>query len=466
MKPDIRGRSFTPLYVGVEERVFTMCMKSPGPRCVSSARKALVSAREKWLENKEDTVLTAAYEKTIRAYDATPEGIERCLSKGMLGRAVVGQQTRTQQMIDLYAEDKEAISKHRVNQEIEKSNILLAELKEQEAFGEPFTPTLLDDGELDTPAEPVATDTPECVPIEETVFTKRYADHDARMEAFKTELTNGYSNLQDLEAYYSLLNAVSKFHTYSPMNQMLINLQNPNAVKVASFKKWKEEYGRTVKKGERAIGIFAPSSKPTILRDDKGKPILDDKGKQQKTWKSSGKPRFVLVSVFGDDQTEGEPLPTGSSLSETPPAGFTDDLHAAITAEGFTVSYEDTGFTGGYTTSNGNKVVVNSSLSPAQRARTLAHELGHIKAGHLARTDEYHSAEGGCRGEMEMEAESISYAICRSNGMSSELSSTSSRYIKGWNTHNPEATVEKTMKTISSTVKTILGSGLWKNLES
>lgn len=48
------------------------------------------------------------------------------------------------------------------------------------------------------------------------------------------------------------LQVAVSFHTYSARNQWAIYLQNENATLVAGFKKW-QEYGRVVRKGEKAI---------------------------------------------------------------------------------------------------------------------------------------------------------------------------------------------------------------------
>src|SRR5215217_6662352 len=48
---------------------------------------------------------------------------------------------------------------------------------------------------------------------------------------------------------------VSRFHEYSLANTLLIAAQNPDATKVAGYRKW-QEMGRQVRKGEKAIKIF------------------------------------------------------------------------------------------------------------------------------------------------------------------------------------------------------------------
>lgn len=51
---------------------------------------------------------------------------------------------------------------------------------------------------------------------------------------------------------------VRKVHGYSMNNQLLIALQKPDATRVAGFGAWLK-LGRCVRKGEKAIKIFAPA---------------------------------------------------------------------------------------------------------------------------------------------------------------------------------------------------------------
>ncbi len=62
----------------------------------------------------------------------------------------------------------------------------------------------------------------------------------------------------NFEQYQNYLRTMSKFHRYSVNNQMLIHLQRPDATLVAGFNKWKNQFDRYVKKGEKGIVIIAP----------------------------------------------------------------------------------------------------------------------------------------------------------------------------------------------------------------
>jgi hypothetical protein len=59
------------------------------------------------------------------------------------------------------------------------------------------------------------------------------------------------------ERLIQYLNAMSRFHSYSWTNSLLIAMQNPEATLVAGFQRWLKQ-GRYVRKGEKGIGIMAP----------------------------------------------------------------------------------------------------------------------------------------------------------------------------------------------------------------
>ena len=115
-------------------------------------------------------------------------------------------------------------------------------------------------------------------------------------------LKDGVKDYFQSDTYKQYLTTMSKFHNYSPRNIQLILMQNPEASHVASFKKWKDEFERSVNKGEKALRIFAPM---TLKRRDPktNEPLLDENGNEQ-TFTS-----FKLVPVFDVSQTDGKELP-------------------------------------------------------------------------------------------------------------------------------------------------------------
>lgn len=294
-----------------------------------------------------------------------------------------------------------------------------------------------------------------------TVFTKKYDTIEEKLEALRGELDEGVANLASDADWHNFLNTMGEFHNYSLSNQMLIQIQCPGATRVAGFQKWKKEFERNVMKGEKGIVILAPRMIRKDVKDAAGKPVMVD-GKATKRPQVIG---FTTASVFDISQTDGKDLPSDlQGFSEEPPAGLAEDLTALIEDEGYTVEFKKLdGQMHGYTSPAEKKVVIDPQHSAGSQAKTLAHELGHIKAGHLDRTDEYHSGTGGCRGEMEVEAESIAYVVCRANGMSTEINRSSSTYLDSW-TRNDKETIKRTAEHVAKTVKTLIGSGKFRNV--
>lgn len=288
-------------------------------------------------------------------------------------------------------------------------------------------------------------------------LAQRFDTLEEKIEAMRAELEAGVADLADDETWRRHLDVSARFWHYSLNNQMLIAIQRPDATRVAGFNVWKS-LGRSVKKGEKGISILAPK---VINRKDKetGKPELDANGKPVRAVVG-----FTSATVFDISQTEGEALPeVYKELSEEPPAGFVEDLEAAIVANGFEVVYEKTGSGAlGYTSPTTKRVVIDPDLSPGTRATTLAHELGHIECGHLERMDEYHSGHGGCRGEMEVQAESFSYVLSQMNGMRTNLRP-ASEYVASWQRQEPEA-IRKIGDTLQKAVKATAGRVKWQNV--
>lgn len=286
----------------------------------------------------------------------------------------------------------------------------------------------------------------------------------AKEEALKKlhdELQGQVSDLQYDANWKNMLDTMSQFHNYSYGNNLIIRLQNPNATRVAGYNKWKD-LGRQVKKGETALRVFAPIVKTAIKKDSAGNPVIGPDGKPVKNTWSEG---FTTVPVFDISQTEGKELPSMPILSETPPDGFITDMENAAKSYGYTVEYrDDSGQGEGYTSQANKLIVVSSKLNEGQRASVLAHELGHVAAGHVERQDEYHTGHNGQRSSMEVEAESISYVLCRANGMTPNVGTQSKTYVAGWAKRNTDPEIVKnSADKVSKTVKSLLEKNKWKN---
>jgi len=151
-----------------------------------------------------------------------------------------------------------------------------------------------------------------------------FADMDRaqRLRAMHAEVERATRELSSPEQWRSFLDAVNKFHRYSLGNQMLILHQRPDASLVAGFRDWQEKFGRTVRRGEKAIWVLAPV---TYTR------VTVENGAEQEEEHLLFRP----VPVFDVSQTEGQPLPEppriapSDTRSEAPP-GMAQQLSVTV----------------------------------------------------------------------------------------------------------------------------------------
>ena len=87
--------------------------------------------------------------------------------------------------------------------------------------------------------------------------------------------------------------------------------------------------------------------------------------------------------------------------------GLWDGLAAQVTAAGFTLRRDDCRLASGRTDYTARTVTVRADVTDAQGAKTLAHELAHV----LMHDGTAHAL--GCRGLVEVEAESVADVVRR-----------------------------------------------------
>ena len=70
-----------------------------------------------------------------------------------------------------------------------------------------------------------------------------------RLKDITDSIETGIKELFESDKYRQYLATMSRFHKYSVNNTMLIYMQRPDATHVAGFNKWRDQFGRNVKKG-------------------------------------------------------------------------------------------------------------------------------------------------------------------------------------------------------------------------
>lgn len=283
---------------------------------------------------------------------------------------------------------------------------------------------------------------------------------DAQRKAWQDEvkneraemLTKAVEKFNNSESFKEYLKFMNTFHQYSACNSLLIWFQGGTLV--AGFNAWKEK-GRSVKKGEKAIKIYAPVMAKgwfTALDAD-GKPKVDEDGHEIKVQKQyiNG---FRRVSVFDVSQTEGKELPelanpkmlTGD-MTEEEYNGLFEMISKATTAK---VEMEEiTNGSNGYFAPQENRIAVNKGMSKEQSIKTLIHEVTHS----LLHNEEEMKKNPKSREQKEVEAESVAYLVCSYLGIDS--AEYSFEYVSAWALGDVKL-ITKSMDTIKKTADKII----------
>ena len=244
------------------------------------------------------------------------------------------------------------------------------------------------------------------------------------MAGLSRHLKEGIKEFLDSDKYKDYLTKMSQLNNYSNRNLRLILAQNPEARQVASFKQWKENFGRYVKKGEKALRIFKPMTK--IKKDENNQPILDKNGTPETVT------FFGLVPVFDVSQTEGKEMPKAAEVKEQ----LTDldyaNLYRALMAiakeNDVSVRFEEMeNNKHGYYSAPENQIVLRSNeMNKAQIIKTFLHEMAHAELHHADNPQK----ENLTRSTAELQAESVAYVVSSYYGI--DTSEYSFNYLSGW----------------------------------
>jgi len=254
------------------------------------------------------------------------------------------------------------------------------------------------------------------------------AERETRTTALLEQLQAGIAAIQTSEQFRQYLRTAARFHAYSLNNVLLIMWQRPNATHVAGYRTW-QQLGRQVKKGERAIYIFAPRPYHVTMTTD-----TDEEDTRTGC-------TFRPVPVFDISQTDGAPLPTLQTPTLSGEAGQEayDALHTLAIAEGLTVTTHDPDTDGddrrssyeGYYSAR-RKLIFVKQATPTAMCATLIHELAHyLDPG--AHTSPPETSE--------TVAEAAAFVVAEAVGI--DTSGYSFPYIAGWTARQDGAALVK-----------------------
>ena len=283
-----------------------------------------------------------------------------------------------------------------------------------------------------------------------------------RIKEITAGIEKGIMELFESDRYRNYLTTMSRFHRYSLNNVMLIHAQKPNATLVAGFSKWKNRFGRHVKKGEKGIQILAPT--PYKIKVDKEKldpdtklPMLDDEGKPITEEKEVTIPMFKVVSVFDVSQTDGKPLPQISFSLTGDVAQYEVFMEALRRTSQVPITIEpmEPGMDG-YFSLTKQAIFLREGMSQVQTVCAATHEMAHSRLHNYEKMTEM--ADDGetilvpgekDRNTEEVEAESISYAVCQYFGI--ETADNSFGYIATWSQGKELKELRASLETINKT---------------
>lgn len=296
-----------------------------------------------------------------------------------------------------------------------------------------------------------------------------------RIKEITAGIEQGIKELFESDRYRKYLTTMSRFHKYSLNNVMLIHSQRPDATLVAGFNKWKNSFGRHVKKGEKGIQILAPT--PYKIKVEKEKldpdtklPMIDENGDPVTEEKEVSIPMFKVVSVFDVSQTEGKPLPQlAYSLSGAVEhyEEFMEALKRTSTVP-IKVEHTEKNVDGFFDLTN-QSITIQAGMSEVQTVCAAIHEIAHSRLHNYEHMTEL--ADDGetllapaekDRHTEEVEAESISYAVCQYFGI--ETSENSFGYIASWSQGKELKELRASLETINRTSSELI-SGIEKHFQ-
>ena len=276
-------------------------------------------------------------------------------------------------------------------------------------------------------------------------------------------IESGIKDLFQSDRYAEYLRTMSRFHHYSYRNTLLIHSQRPDATLVAGFTKWKNQFQRHVKKGERGMTILAPTPfKKKIeqqkLDPDTHAPVRDEDGNIVTEERTVEIPMFRPVKVFDVKQTDGKPLPSLFMDLTGNVRHYEAFLDALCRTSPVPIDFKPIAENmDGYFSPARQRIAIQDNLSEIQTVCTVVHEITHAVL-HNREQDQQAAAAGTEGAEpkkpkdeqtMEVEAESVAYAVCQYYGI--ETSASSLGYIASWSSGKELPELKASLETISKT---------------
>jgi len=225
------------------------------------------------------------------------------------------------------------------------------------------------------------------------------------------ELFASVADFRKSDKFIEAVNFVSKLKEYAPYNNMMVFLQRPTAKYWASAKNWLDRFGRRIKEGAIPLIILRPMGPIMFVFevDDTIGPDLPEHLIEPFSVEGDFEPEILdkLIYECGKDGIKV----VGASLR-------------GLLAGRVYKLWEDK-----------DKeiklyVELNKSHNPKEQFVTLCHEFAHVYLGHLGGDPDgkWPSRMGLSRNQRELEAETVTYVLCRRL----DLITMSAEYLSGY----------------------------------
>ena len=289
-----------------------------------------------------------------------------------------------------------------------------------------------------------------------------------RLKEITDSIEQGIQDLFQSDRYAQYLRTMSRFHRYSVNNTMLIFMQKPDATLVAGFNKWRDQFSRNVMRGEKGIKIIAPTPFKKKIEEEKLDPdtkipMLDADGKVIMEEKEIKIPMYKVVSVFDVSQTEGKTLPTLANDLMGNVKQYEIFIEALRRSSPVPLAFETMEpNTDGYFSEKDQRIAIRSGMSEVQTVSAAVHEITHAtlhnyEQARLAAAKEDETAEPPKpkdRHTEEVEAESVSYAVCQYYGI--QIGENSFGYIASWSRDRELPELRTSLETINKTASGLI----------
>lgn len=216
-----------------------------------------------------------------------------------------------------------------------------------------------------------------------------------------------YQSHYEIKTLYQFLR---RFHQWAPFNAMLLHIQKPGSVFVASATEWQRKFNRTIKPGARPLVVLWPFSPVRFvfeLGDTEGDAPFPEE--LLHPFKVDGHVSSVCLNRLLENLAR-DGIGYYETSRGTHSAG---SIRKLVPSQSILLGKNNKRIRVNYC------LEVNSAHSNAEKLATIVHELGHLYCGHLGvqKGDWWEERLNVSLNSREFEAESVAWLVCERMGL-------------------------------------------------